>query len=112
MAVTRSTVEARAAQRQRVVEVTRVSRAPELVWLSIAALIVCGAWWLVYTAKMRRAAAPTPPINLSQLDRAEQLYPALAVFQSPGDREFVARHILETLADRAGAIPNTGALAR
>src|SRR3954464_1346381 len=70
MAVTRSTIEARAAQRQQVVEVGRVSRAPELVWLIMAAFIVCGAWWLVYTAKVRRAASPTPPVNLSQLERA------------------------------------------
>ncbi len=112
MAVTRSTVEARASERRRPVEVIHISRAPELVWLIIAALIVCGAWWLVYSAKVRRAMTPTPPINLSQLDRADQLYPALAVFQNPGDREFVAKRILDTLADHEGAIPNTGALAR
>lgn len=112
MAVTRSTVEARASQRRQVVETTRVSRAPELVWLIIAALIVCGAWWLVYSAKVRRATTPTAPINLSQLDRPEQLFPALAVFQSPADRAFVAKSILDTLADHEGSIPNTGALAR
>jgi cell division protein FtsW (lipid II flippase) len=112
MAVTRSTVETRAAQRQRGVEVPRVSRAPELVWLIVAASIVCGAWWLVFNARVRRAASPAPPVNLSQLDRADQLYPALAVFQSPGDREFVAKRIFDMLADREGAIPNTGVLAR
>ena len=112
MAVTRSTVETRANVRHNVARSTRVSRAPELVWLIVAALIVCGAWWLVYSAKVRRAASPTAQINLSQLDRPEQLYPALAVFQSPADRAYVAKSILDTLADHEGSIANTGALAR
>ncbi len=110
MAVTRSTVESRAT-RQAVVR-TRQSRMPELVWLLMAALVVCGAWWLVYSAKARRAASPAPRVNLSEVDRAEQLYPVLSVFQSAGDREFVAKRIFDTLADREGTLPNAGALAR
>ena len=112
MAVTRSTVETRAAQRQRHVTVVRAGRVPEMVWLIAAALVVCGVWWLVYSAKVRRATTPAPQVNLSAIDRAEQLYPVLAVFQSAGDREFVAKKILDTLADREGSIPNTGAIAR
>ena len=29
------------------------------------------------------------PLNISQIDRAQQLYPVLAVFPNPGDRDFV-----------------------
>ncbi|MDP9169449.1 MAG: FtsW/RodA/SpoVE family cell cycle protein, partial [Acidobacteriota bacterium] len=112
MAVTRSTPENRAGLRQRANAPARATRMPELIWLVAAALIVCGSWWLVYSAKARRAAMPAPGVVLSQLDRAEQLYPVLAVFQSAGDREFAARRIIDTLADREGVLPNTGALAR
>jgi cell division protein FtsW (lipid II flippase) len=83
-----------------------------MVWLLIAAMIVCGAWWLVYQAKSRRATSPPPQVDLSRVDRAEALYPVLAVFQSAGDREFVARKIIDSLADREGSFSNTGALAR
>ena len=36
----------------------------------------------------------------------------LAVLQSPADRDFVAKRIFDTLADRDGVLPNTGAIAR
>ena len=90
MAVTRSTPESREASRGRS-RVRQLPARPELIWLLLAATIVCGAWWLVYSAKIRRAATPVALLNISQIDRAEKLYPVLAVFQSPADREFVAQ---------------------
>ncbi|MEP6714710.1 MAG: hypothetical protein ABJC09_04000, partial [Terriglobia bacterium] len=111
MAVTRSTPENRAALRQQAIAPSRTSRMPELVWMVAAAMIVCGAWWLVYSAKARRANMPPPTVTLSQLDRPEQLYPVLAVFPDAGDREFAARRIVDALADREGVFPSTGALA-
>jgi YD repeat-containing protein len=108
VAVTRSTAEAR-----RVVPiVTRTGRGAELLWLVIAATIVCGVWALVYTAKTRRSTTPAPAVNLSEVDGAEKLLPVLAVLQSPADRDFAAKQIFDTLADRDGALPNTGAIAR
>jgi cell division protein FtsW (lipid II flippase) len=108
MAVTRSTVEAR-----RVVPVaTRAGRGAELLWLIVAAAIVCGVWALVYTAKVRRSTTPAPTVNLSEVDGSEKLLPVLAVLQSPADRDFVAKQIFDTLADRDGVLPNTGAIAR
>jgi cell division protein FtsW (lipid II flippase) len=95
-----------------VAQVARTSRVPELIWLTIAAMIVCGAWWLASSAQIRRATAGATPINLSQIDRAEKLLPALVVLQNPGDRDFVARRIFDLLAERDGALPNTGAIAR
>ena len=108
MAVTRSTVEAR----RDVPVVTRAGRGPELVWLILAALIVSGVWALVYTAKVRRSTTPAPTVNLAEIDRDEKLLPVLAVLQSPADRDFAAKRIFDTLADREGSLPNTGALAR
>jgi cell division protein FtsW (lipid II flippase) len=112
MAVTRSTVESRreirpAAHRDRV-----TWRGAELLWLLVAAVIVCGVWTLVYTAKIRRSTTPAPTINLSDIDRSERLFPVLAVLQSPADRDFAARLIFDTLADYDGFLPNTGAIAR
>ncbi|HWF07827.1 MAG TPA: hypothetical protein VG297_05145, partial [Bryobacteraceae bacterium] len=108
MAVTRSTVESR-----RVVATTpRGGRGAELLWLVLAAVIVCGAWALVYTAKMRRATTPAPTVILSDVDRADKLLSVLTVLQSPADRDFAAKRIFDTLADRNGEFGNVGAIAR
>jgi cell division protein FtsW (lipid II flippase) len=111
MAVTRSTPESRQAGQRPARRARSGNRLIELLWLILAGIIVCSAWSLVYTAKLRRSASPAPPLNISRIDRAETLYPVLAVFQSPADREYVARRIFDTLAENS-AIPNTGAIAR
>ncbi len=112
MAVTRSTVESRTVEVRQTARPGRISRLPELLWLVVAAFIACGAWWLAANAQMRRATLSATPINLSEVDRTEKLLPALLVLQNPGDREFVAKQILDLLADRDGSLPNTGAIAR
>jgi cell division protein FtsW (lipid II flippase) len=112
VAVTRSTAETRDAYARRTVPVVRTGRGPELFWLLIAALLACGIWWLVYTAKVRRAVSATPVVNLAEIDRTEKLFPVLAVFQSQGDRDFAAKRIFDTLANYNGVLPNTGAIAR
>ncbi len=110
MAVTRSTVESRAAISSRApIPPTRASRIPELVWLIVAAALVCSAWWLVYSAKAARA-TPEPALNLSQVDRPEQLLPHLLALQSPADREFVAKRILDAISAHEGALPNTAVI--
>src|ERR1700683_938850 len=113
MAVTRSTVASRAQEYRSLAPVRRAPwRSVELAWLLLAAMIVCGVWALVYTAKVRRSTTPAPTVNLAEIDRGEKLLPVLAVLQSPADRDFAAKRIFDTLADREGALPNTGALAR
>ena len=113
MAVTRSTIESRAHERPSLAPVRRAPwRTIELAWLLLASVIVCGVWALVYTAKVRRSTTPAPTVNLSELDRAEKLYPVLAVLQSPADRDFAARSIFDLLADHEGFLTNTGAIAR
>ena len=112
MAVTRSTAQSREAGHRHSRTTRATGRAPELLWLLLAGLIVCGAWWLVYSAKVRRSESAVSPLNISQIDRAEKLYPVLAVFQSPEDREFVARRIFDRIEEEGGALPNTGAIAR
>src|SRR5579884_1360889 len=112
MAVTRSTIETRAAESSRApLTPVRASRIPELVWLVVAAALVCSAWWLTYSAKARRA-TPAPAVNLAQVDRPEQLLPLLLVFQSPGDRDFVAHRIMDAITAHESALPNIAVLAR
>ena len=106
MAVTRGVAGVRRAP------LTRTSRASELVWLVIVAALVGTAWWLVYSAKVRRDASPTPLINLSELQRPDVLFPALAVIQNPADRAVAAQRIFDFARQHEGAIPNIGALAR
>jgi cell division protein FtsW (lipid II flippase) len=112
MAVTRSTAESRATAQGGSSATKRGWRSAELLWLLLTASVVCGAWWLVYSAKVMRSVTPAPLLNLSQVDHAEKLYPVLAVFQNSGDREFVARRIFDLLTDQNGALVNTGAIAR
>jgi hypothetical protein len=100
MAVTRSSVESRGSELRRPVPAERLTwRGQELAWLSLAALIVCGVWALVYTAKVRRSTTPAPTVNLTDIDSSEKLFPVLAVLQSPADRDFAAKLIFDTLAD-------------
>ena len=70
-------------------------------------------WWLVYTAKVRRATTPAPPVNLvGGRSRGEAAIRCWRCLQSPADREFAAKRIFDMLADHEGSLPNTGALAR
>jgi len=117
MAVTRSTAASRSGEARRLAPAGKMaSRGPELLWLTLAALIVCGVWALVYTAKVRRSVAlnegGAPTLNLAEIDRAEKLLPVLAVLRNPADREFAAQRIFDNLGDRDGFLPNTGAIAR
>jgi cell division protein FtsW (lipid II flippase) len=113
MAVTRSTIESRnAPQPHSSAPSAPAGRAPERIWLFFAILIVCGAWWLVYQAKARRSVGATPPLNISRVQSAEQLYPALSLFPNEADKAAAAKKIFDLLADREGPLPNTGVLAR
>jgi len=112
MAVTRSTVEGRSELRRQSIPVARRTRRTEFIWLLLAGILFSTMVWLASSAEIRRSINGVPVVNLSELDRAEQLYPVLAVFQNQADREFVAHQIFDRLADQEGGFSNTGALAR
>ena len=82
------------------------------LWLLVAGLLVSAAWWLTYTAKERRAAAPTPLLNLAKIESADQIEPALAVFTAPEERAEVARKVFGAISERGGRISNTTILYR
>src|SRR5262249_954301 len=108
MAVTRSTLESRRVSPVR----QRGGRAAGLLWLLMAFALVCGAWALGYTAKIRRATPPAPVVNLSEVDRADKLLPVMTVLQSPADRDFAAKKIFDTLADRNGDVGSVAVVGR
>jgi len=108
MAVTRSTVESRRA----VAPVSLAGRGAERLWLVVAIAIVCGMWWLVFNAKLRRSTSPAPSVILTEVDRSDKLLPVLNVFPDPAERERVAKSIFDALADRDGAAPNTTVVER
>ncbi len=113
MAVTRST----AADRQRHAPVFAGRpaglRTRELFALIGAAMLVAAALLLAYSGRMARLETSTPtPINLSQLDRAEQLYPYLTSIPAPAERQYIARKIFEHVRDMSGNVPNVGAIGR
>jgi cell division protein FtsW (lipid II flippase) len=82
------------------------------LWLLLASAIVCGAWALVYTAKIRRATTPSPVVNLSEVDAADKLLPLMTVLQSPADRAFAVKKIFDALADRNGEIGSVTVVGR
>ncbi len=114
MAVTRSTAESRGSipRSGGGAKPLRVGRAPELVWLLVVAMLVSCAWWMVYTARVRRDAGPVQPVNLAEARTASSLEPALTVLRSPADRAFAAKQILDLVQVHEGHLPNTGAIAR
>lgn len=109
MAVTRSSATDRAQSQGRAATVF-VPRNLEFAGLVFASLAVACGIGLVYAAKRRAIAQAGQPLNLRNVDRAEQLIPHLAVFASPYDREFAARKILAYVREH-GEVANVGALA-
>ena len=90
-------------------------RTAEAVWLLAAAVLIAAGLRLVYLAKSHdftaidAGIASKQLLNLNTLSAREDLLPVLAnIFTEPGEREFAARKIY----DDAGALSNTGALAR
>lgn len=87
-------------------------RGLELLWLAAASLVVAAGLWLVWQAKTPAPAPGRLVLNLSTVDRREQLLPFLNIYSSAPDRQFAARKIYDYLGDHAGDLPNVGALAR
>ena len=89
MAVTRSTPAERARTSTAAVLPSRAKmRAPELLWLAIASVLVAAGLALVFFAKTTpQVSAPRPPLDLRRIDRREQLLPYLDLFANPHDRQ-------------------------
>jgi cell division protein FtsW (lipid II flippase) len=86
----------------------------ELAGLAAAGLLVCAALHQAYQAKTRQLAgveaglSSRQLLDLNALNAREDLLPALGLFRSPAERDFVARRIYNI----SGGLSNVGAIAR
>jgi cell division protein FtsW (lipid II flippase) len=110
MAVTRST----AVERERTTRGLarpRVSRGFELMGLLLGTLLIVAGIALVYKAKAPPADT-SGLLNLSRLERRDQLLPVLTFLPSPTARQTVAREIFDYVQSVNGKVPNVGAIGR
>ncbi len=111
MAVTRSTAAARDRAAPAFPSGPARPRVREFIGLVGATVLVACALFLAWSGRAARLGTPEQaPLNLSGLQRAEQLYPYLTSLASPAERQYVARKIFERVRDTT--VPNAGTIAR
>src|SRR5436309_14406051 len=94
MAVTRSTIRDRATNPQRPTLTPRAGRAVERLLLVLTAILVVCALAVTAAARLARVSEAQPaPLNLSEVDRREQLLPFLQTVASPTERQYIAGKI-------------------
>jgi hypothetical protein len=87
-------------------------RTAELAALLAASLLAAGAIVLTFLGRAARIETPPkPPLNLTRVEKREDLLPYLTGIPTPAARQFVARKIFERLRD-AAELPNVGSLGR
>jgi cell division protein FtsW (lipid II flippase) len=107
MAVTRSTSIERALNPRQPIEAR--GRALERVLLLLASALIVAAVSLTATAKMGRiGGSDSERLNLSTLDRREQLLPILQSISSPAERQYVAGKIFEGIRSGEGSVSHVG----
>jgi len=107
MAVTRSTSIERAQNPRQPIEAR--GRALERVLLLLASVLILAAVSLTAIAKMARiGGSDSERVNLSTLDRREQLLPFLQSISSPAERQFVAGKIFEGIRSDEGSVSHVG----
>src|SRR5579859_5710153 len=107
MAVTRSTSIERAQNPRQPIEVR--GRAWERVLLLLASALILAAVSLTATAKMGRIdGSDGERLNLSTLDRREQLLPFLQSISSPAERRYVAGKVFEGVRSGEGPVSHVG----
>jgi cell division protein FtsW (lipid II flippase) len=114
VAVTRSTAADR--DRRGTAVQLRVARARtgEFFALVAAIALAIAALVLAYRGRTARLPAPTQaPLNLSTVEKREQLLPYLTTIAAPAERQYIARKVFEYVRDlQDGGVPNVGVLAR
>jgi cell division protein FtsW (lipid II flippase) len=107
MAVTRSTPVERAQNTRQPMEVR--GRLPERVLLLLSSALILAAVSLTAAAKMARIGGlDSERLNLSTLDRREQLLPFLQSIYSPAERQYVAGKIFEGIRSGEGSVSHVG----
>src|SRR5277367_394498 len=105
MAVTRSTLAERDQNPHRPMEA--LGRAGERVLLLLTSALILAALSLTAAAKMARIGGPVS-LNLSTLDRREQLLPFLTWVSSPAERQYIAAKIFEGIRSGEGSVSHVG----
>ena len=115
MAVTRSTTIERAQNPRQPVGAR--SRVLERVLLLLTSALILAAVSLTAAAKMARVEGSPDSerlnlstLNLSTLDRHEQLLPFLQWISSPAERQYIAVHIFEGIRSGPGSVSHVGEL--
>jgi cell division protein FtsW (lipid II flippase) len=107
MAVTRSTLAERAQNPYRPIEAQ--GRAGERVLLFLTSALIFAAVSLTAAAKMARiGGSDSERLNLSTLDRREQLLPFLQWVSSPAERQYIAGKIYEDIRSGPGSVSHVG----
>src|SRR5437764_1164197 len=104
MAVSRSTAAERARNPERSLSGTRAGRGLERLLLLLASILIGGALALTALARIARVSeATSAPLNLSNVDRREQLLTYLQSIASPTERQYIAGKIfLQARGNGAG----------
>ena len=111
MAVTRSTYVERTQNPERVASRTPSGRGQERLLLLLSSVLIVGALFLTAQARLARLGNPqAAPLNLSTIDRREQLLPYLQSIPSPVERQYTASKIFLHLG--LGEISHVGELAQ
>src|ERR1700733_1684901 len=107
MAVTRSTLAERAQHPHQPMEAR--GRAGERVLLLLTSALILAALSLTAAAKMARiGGSDSERLNLSTLDRREQLLPFLTWVSSPAERQYIAGKIFEGVRSEPGSVSHVG----
>src|ERR1700677_4345911 len=107
MAVTRSTLAERAQHPHHPIEAR--GRALERVLLLLTSGLILAALSLTAAAKMARiGGSDSERLNLSTLDRREQLLPFLQWVSSPAERQYIAGKIYEDIRSGPGSVSHVG----
>ena len=107
MAVTRSTLAERAQNPHHPMEAQ--GRAWERVLLLLTSALILAAVSLTAAAKMARVdGSGNERLNISTLDRREQLLPFLQWVSSPAERQYIAGKIFEDVRSGEGSVSHVG----
>ncbi len=109
MAVTRSTSVERADKPRPPIDAR--ARALERILLLLTSVLIVAAVSLTAAAKMARiGGSDSARLNLSTLDRREQLLPFLQWIASPAERQYIAGEIFEHVRNGKGSVSHIGEL--
>jgi cell division protein FtsW (lipid II flippase) len=109
MVITRRTIADRAEKRDRLTSGRHEGRGVERVLLIVTSIVIVSALALTARARLSRVSDVQPvPLNLSTVDRREQLLPYLQTIASAAERQYTASKIFLHLPTNGEAMSHVG----